>query len=36
VTGFVKKNQLILSADSHPIIEKINGEWKITSFAPFD
>lgn len=36
VTGFVKKEQLILSADSYPILEKINGEWRIVSFAPYD
>ncbi|WP_341904729.1 hypothetical protein [Fluviicola taffensis] len=36
VTGFVKKEQLVLSADSYPILEKTNGEWKIVSFAPYD
>jgi hypothetical protein len=36
VTGFVKKDRLILSADSYPILEKINDEWKIVSFAPYD
>ncbi len=36
ITGFVKSEQLILSADPHPILEKVNREWKIVSFAPFD
>jgi|GEM_PF-5230726 len=36
VTGFVKKDQLILSADSYPILEKINNQWKIVSFASYD
>lgn len=36
VTGFVKKDQLILSADSYPSLEKIDSEWKIASFAPYD
>lgn len=36
ISGFVKKEQIILSADSYPISQKISGEWKIVSFAPFD
>ncbi|WP_343747599.1 hypothetical protein [Fluviicola sp.] len=36
VSGFVKTEQLILSADAYPILQKVDGAWKIVSFAPFD
>jgi hypothetical protein len=36
ISGFVKKEQIILSADSYPVLQKVNGEWKIISFAPYD
>jgi len=36
ISGFVKEEQLIFSGEAHPILEKINGQWKITSFAPYD
>lgn len=36
IAGFVEKEQIILSADSYPILQKVNEEWKIVSFAPYD
>ncbi|MGV3612487.1 MAG: hypothetical protein ACO1N0_16130 [Fluviicola sp.] len=36
VSGFVKRDQIIESAEAFPVIEKVNGNWKITSFAGYD
>ncbi len=36
ISGFVKEEQLVFSGEAHPILEKINGQWKITSFAGYD
>ncbi|MNU77866.1 hypothetical protein D3C71_674490 [compost metagenome] len=36
ISGYVSTNDLIYSASAYPVLEKTNGEWKITSFAPFD
>lgn len=36
ISGFVNAEQIILSADSYPILQKVDGAWKIVSFAPFD
>ncbi len=36
VEGYVKTSDLIYSADQHLVIKKIDDDWKITAFAPFD
>lgn len=36
VQGYVRTRDLIYSADQHLVIKKINENWKITAFAPFD
>lgn len=36
VQGYVKTTDLIFSADQHLVIKKIDDNWKITAFAPFD
>ncbi len=36
IQGFVKTTDLIYSADQHLVIKKIDNNWKITAFAPFD
>ncbi len=36
ISGYVSTNDLIYCASAYPVLEKINGEWKITSFAPYD
>lgn len=36
VQGYVKTTDLIYSADQHLVIKKIDGNWKVTAFAPFD
>ncbi|MCR6639517.1 MAG: hypothetical protein NVV82_11190 [Sporocytophaga sp.] len=34
--GYVKTSDLIYSAEQHLVIKKIDKNWKITAFAPFD
>ena len=36
VSGYVLTNQLFRCYNAHPVLEKVNGEWKIISFAPYD
>ena len=36
IQGYVKTSDLIYSADQHLVIKKIDNNWKITAFAPFD
>lgn len=36
ISGYVSTNNLIHCASANPVLEKISGEWKITSFAPYD
>lgn len=36
VSGYASVNDLIHCASAYPVLEKTTGEWKITSFAPFD
>jgi len=36
IQGYVKTSDLIYSADQHLVIKKIDDNWKITAFAPFD
>jgi hypothetical protein len=36
IQGYVKTTDLIYSAAPHLVIQKINNNWKITAFAPFD
>jgi len=36
VQGYIKTTDLIYSADQHLVIKKIDDNWKITAFAPYD
>lgn len=36
ISGYVLTKQLLHCAAAYPIIEKIDGTWKITSYAPYD
>ncbi|MNY44239.1 hypothetical protein D3C86_1792470 [compost metagenome] len=36
VAGFVNDQQIIGSAEAYPTLQKVDGTWKITSFAPYD
>lgn len=36
ITGYIQTKQLFRCYNAHPVLEKINGEWKIVSFAPYD
>lgn len=36
IEGYVKSSDLFFTSDQHLVIEKVDGEWKVTAFAPFD
>lgn len=36
ISGYVLTKQLFRCSNGHPVLEKINDEWKIISFAPYD
>lgn len=36
ISGYMLTKQLMRCYEDHPVLEKINEEWKITSFAPYD
>lgn len=36
ISGYMLTKQLFRCSDDHPVLEKINDEWKIISFAPYD
>lgn len=36
ISGYVETKRLFHCYNAHPVLEKINGEWKIVSFAPYD
>ncbi len=36
LNGYVLTEDLLYAADPHLVIRNINGNWKITAFAPFD